>query len=404
MKYKYIVLIMDGAADLPIEELNNKTPLQVANKPNIDYLTKIGCSGMFKTIPDDFITDSGVANLSILGYDPKKVYTGRGVLEAYSNGIELKEGEIAFRCNFINVYEGKIKSYSAGYISKEESIELIDFLNKKLGNERVKFYSGLGFKNILILKNDFSEEIKCYPPHDYQGYEIEKIMVEGKTEKGKKTAKFLNDLIIDSNKYLENHPVNLKREKEGKEKANYIWPWSPGRKANLEKFYDKFRIKGSIISAVDLIKGIGKMIGFEVINVPGATGLWNTNYEGKAKYAIDALKNHDFVYVHVEGIDEASHDGNLELKIKCIEDFDRRLVRIILENIDMKSHCIAVLPDHYTPVKIRSHKQGYVPFSIYSPEEKPDNVERFDEESCKSGKFGYLEKDQFIKTLLKQCI
>ncbi|HOK56655.1 MAG TPA: cofactor-independent phosphoglycerate mutase [bacterium] len=398
---KYIVMIMDGAADLPVEELNNKTPLQVAKKPNIDYITKLGCSGMLKTIPDNFITDSGVANLSILGYNPKNVYTGRGVLEAYANGIELKENEIAFRCNLITVKEGKIESYSAGYISTEESKELIDFLNKKLGSEKVKFYPGLGFKNILILKNDFSEDIKCYPPHDYYGYDIEKIMIEGKTEKDKKTAEFLNNLIIESNKYLENHPVNLKRAKEGKEKANYIWPWSPGKKPNLEKFYDKFKIKGAVISAVDLIKGIGKMIGFEVINVPGATGLWNTNYEGKAEYAIEALKKFDFVYVHVEGIDEAGHEGNLELKIKCIEDFDKRLVKIILENIDLKSTSIAILPDHYTPVKLKSHQVGYVPFVIYSPLNKPDEVEKFDEESCKNGKIGYIEGEKFINSFLK---
>ncbi|MCS7181169.1 MAG: cofactor-independent phosphoglycerate mutase [bacterium] len=403
---KYIIMIMDGAADLPIEELNNKTPLQVAKKPNIDYLTKIGCSGMLKTIPDNFISDSGVANLSILGYDPKRVYTGRGVLEAYSLGIELEENEIAFRCNLISVEEGKIKSYSAGYISNEESKELINFLNEKLASENVKFYPGLGFKNILILKGDFSEKIKCYPPHDYSEHEIEKIMVEPTEEKGKKTADFLNNLIIESNKYLENHPINLKRKKEGKEKANYIWPWSPGRKPKLERFYDKFKVKGAVISAVDLIKGIGKMIGFEIINVPGATGLWDTNYEGKAEYAIEALKKCDFVYVHVEGIDEASHEGNLELKIKCIEDFDNRLVRIVLENVDLNSHCISILPDHYTPVKLKSHKPGYVPFVIYSPLDIPDSVEKFNEEDCKNGKFGYIEGDNFIKLFFgeKQCI
>lgn len=398
---KFLILIMDGAADLPVEEFGNKTPLQIAKKPNIDYITKMGSCGMLKTIPDNFITDSGVANLSILGYDPKKVYTGRGVLEAYANGIELKENEIAFRCNLITVKDGKIKSYSAGYISNEESKELIDFLNEKLGNEKVKFYPGLGFKNILVIKDDFSEEIKCYPPHDYYGYEIEKIMVKGYTEKGEKTAQFLNNLIIKSNKYLENHPVNIKREKEGKEKANYIWPWSGGRKPVLEKFYDKFKLNGAIISAVDLIKGIGKMIGFEIINVPGATGLWNTNYEGKAKYAIDALKNFDFVYVHVEGIDEASHDGNIELKIKCIEEFDNRLVKIILENIDLKSTSISILPDHYTSTKLKSHMIGYVPFVIYSPLKNSDDVEKFDEESCKNGKIGYIEGEKFINIFLK---
>ncbi|MCM8804773.1 MAG: cofactor-independent phosphoglycerate mutase [Candidatus Omnitrophica bacterium] len=398
---KFLVLIMDGAADFPIEELNNKTPLQVAKKPNIDYITKIGVTGMFKTIPDNFITDSGVANLSILGYDPKKVYTGRGVIEAYANGIELEKDEIAFRCNLISVVDGKIKSYSAGYISNEESFQIIQFLNKKIGSENVKFYPGVGFRNILILKGDFSEDVKCYPPHDYNGYEIKKIMVKSNKKNGEKTAEFLNYLIMESNKYLENHPINIKREKEGKEKANYIWVWSGGRKPCLEKFYDRFKIKGAIISAVDLIKGIGKMIGFEIINVPGATGLWNTNYEGKAKYAIEILKNFDFVYVHVEGIDEASHEGNVELKIKCIEDFDKRLVGVILENIDLKSHCIAVLPDHYTPVKLKSHKPGYVPFSIYSPEKIPDKVEKFDEESCKNGKIGYIEGDRFINIFLK---
>ncbi len=403
---KYIIVVMDGAADLPIKELNNKTPLQVAKKPNIDYLAKIGCTGMLKTIPDNFISDSGVANLSILGYDPEKVYTGRGVLEAYANGIELKEDEVAFRCNLISVENGKIKSYSAGYISNEEGKELIEFLNEKIGSEKVKFYPGIGFKNILILKGGFSENIKCYPPHDYSGYRIEEIMVEPENEKGKETAEFLNKLILESNKYLENHPVNIKREKEGKEKANYIWPWSPGRKPVLEKFYDKFNVKGAVISAVDLIKGIGKMIGFEIVNVPGATGLWDTNYEGKAEYGINALKNFDFVYIHVEGIDEASHDGNLELKIKCIEDFDKRLIKIILEKVDLNSTNIAILPDHYTPVKLKSHQPGYVPFLIYSSLNQPDQVEIFDEESCKKGKFGYIEGDKFIKIFLRgeKCI
>lgn len=397
---KYLVLIMDGAADFPLEELGNKTPLQVAKKPNIDYLAKTGACGMLKTIPENFIADSGVANLSILGYDPKKVYTGRGVIEAYAKGIEIKDNEIALRCNLISVKDGKIRSYSAGYISDEESKELIEFLNEKIGNESAKFYHGVGFRNILIIKDDFSTEIKCYPPHDYSGYDIKEIMVRGETKKGEKTAEFLNNLIVESNKYLENHPINIKREKEGKDKANYIWPWSPGRKPSIEKFDRRFNVKGAVISAVDLIRGIGKMIGFEIINVPGATGLWNTNYEGKAKYAVESLKNFDFVYVHVEGIDEASHEGNIELKIKCIEDFDNRLVKNIIENVDLNSVNIAILPDHYTPVKLKSHKEGYVPFLIYSSFNKPDSVEKFDEESCKRGKFGFLEGDEFIKIFL----
>ncbi len=403
---KYLILIMDGAADLPIPELGNKTPLQVAKKENIDYLAKIGSTGLFNTIPVGCSPDSTTANLSILGYDPKKYNIGRGVIEAYAKEIEIKDDEIAFRCNLITVKENKIKSYSAGYISNQEAAQLIEYLNEKMGNERVKFYPGVGFRNILILKGDFSEEIKCYPPHDYNGYNIDEIKVKPISEKGKKTAEFLNNLIYQSNKYLEFHPVNIKREKEGKEKANFIWLWSPGRKPNIEKFYDRYKINGCIISAVDLIKGIGKMIGFEIINVPGATGLWDTNYENKAEYAIKALEKFDLVYVHVEGIDEASHEGNVELKIKCIEDFDKRLVKNIIKKIDLNSIKIAVLPDHYTPVKLKSHKEGYVPFLIYSPFEKPDKVEKFDEESCKNGKFEKIEGNEFINIFLRgiKCI
>ena len=403
---KYLVIIMDGAADFPIAELGNKTPLQVAKKGNIDYLVKISSTGLFSTIPYGCSPDSTTANLSILGYNPKKYNLGRGVIEAYARGIELKDDEIAFRCNLITVKDNKIKNYSADYISSQEAGQLIEYLNEKMGNEKVKFYSGVSFRNILILKGDFSEEIKCYPPHDYNGYNIDEVKVKPISKKGEKTAEFLNELIYHSNKYLEYHPVNIKREKEGKEKANFIWPWSPGRKPNIEKFYDRFKIKGSVISAVDLIKGIGKMIGFEIINVPGATGLWDTNYEGKAEYAIKALEKFDFVYVHLEGIDEASHEGNIELKIRCIEDFDKRLLKNIIDKVDLNSTKIAILPDHYTSVKLKSHKEGYVPFLIYSPYDEPDKVENFDEESCKNGKFGKIEGEEFINIFLSEvkCI
>jgi 2,3-bisphosphoglycerate-independent phosphoglycerate mutase len=403
---KYLILIMDGAADFPVPELNNKTPLQVAKKENIDYLTKIGSTGLLNTVPDGCSPDSTTANLSILGYNPKRHNIGRGVIEAYARGIEIKDDEIAFRCNLITVENNKIKSYSAGYISDEEAEQLIEYLNEKIGNEKVKFYKGVGFRNILILKGNFSLDIKCYPPHDYSGYNIDEVKVKPISEKGKETAEFLNDLIYQSNKYLEFHPVNIKREKEGKEKANFIWPWSPGRKPKIEKFYNRYKIKGCVISAVDLIKGIGKMIGFEIINVPGATGLWDTNYEGKAEYAIKALEKFDLVYLHVEGIDEAGHEGNIELKIKCIEDFDRRLVENIIKKVNLNSTKIAILPDHYTPVKLKSHKEGYIPFLIYSPSDEPDRVEKFDEESCKNGKFGKIEGDEFINIFLKgeKCI
>lgn len=401
---KYLILIIDGAADYPLEKLGGKTPLQVAYKPNIDKLAEKGRCGLLKTIPENFSTGSVVANLSILGYDPKKYFKGRGVLEAAAMGIKLSKNDVAFRCNIINVSEdNKIKSHSAGHLSTEESKNLIETINRELGNEYIKFYSGVSYRNLLILKEKFSDKVKCFPPHDFVGEDFSSLLPVATEKEGKKTEEILRKLIAESRKILENHPVNLKRKKEGKLKGNLIWPWSPGKKPEMETFQKRFGINGGVISGVDLIKGLGIYCGFKVIDVPGATGDYKTNYEGKAEKAVEGLKEFDLVYLHVEAPDEASHEGNLELKIKCIEDFDRRLVGNILKEIDITSVSIGILPDHYTPVSTGKHMTEPVPFLIYKPSEEPDEVKEFDEVKCKNGFFGLMEGPSFICKFLEKC-
>jgi 2,3-bisphosphoglycerate-independent phosphoglycerate mutase len=401
---KYIIFLIDGSADHPIEELDNKTPLQVADKPNIDSLAKKGRCGLFKTIPDNFSKGSAVANLSVLGYDPLICFQGRGVLEAAAMGISLDDNDIAFRCNTLCISENKIKSHSAGHITNEESHELIRALNQQLGNAKIKFYPGVSYRHLLVLKEDYSSEVECMPPHDNPDGKVVDLLVKAKSPEGEKTAALLNKLIFDSKPILEKHPVNIERVKKDKNPANMIWPWSPGRKPLMKSFKELYGIKGAVISAVDLIKGLGIYAGLDVINVKGATGLYDTNYEGKADACIKSLEDHDFVYVHVEAADEAGHEGDLKLKIRCIEDFDKRLLGRVLEKLgSVKDEVrIGILPDHPTPVKIRAHVSDPVPFLIYDPNVSGDSVSEFDEASCKDGSFGLLEKDGFIRELFKK--
>ncbi|HOV21777.1 MAG TPA: cofactor-independent phosphoglycerate mutase [bacterium] len=397
---KYLILIMDGAADYPIEKLNGKTPLQVAKKINIDKLAEKSRCGLLKTIPENFSSGSVVANLSILGYDPEKYFKGRGVLEAAAMGIKLNKNDIAFRCNIINVSENKIVSHSAGHFDADEGKQLIDSLNEKLGRENIEFYSGVDYRHVLVMREKYSEKVRCYPPHDFLGENFYSLLPTETEKEGEETSEILREMIEKSKEILEDHPVNLKREKAGKMKGNLMWPWSPGKKPDMETFQERFNIKGAVISGVDLIKGIGIYCGFEVINVEGATGDYRTNYEGKAQKSIESLKEYDFVYVHVEAPDEASHEGNIELKIKCIEDFDKRLVGNILRNIDISDISIAILPDHYTSVITGKHTGEPVPFLIYKPDQLPDEVKKFDEISCKNGFYKILEGTSFIYKLI----
>ena len=389
-------------ADEPIASLGNKTPLQAAKTPSIDNLAMMGRCGMLDTIPTGFAPGSEIANLSVLGYDLNSVYEGRGVLEAASMGVEIEDDEIAMRCNLICIENGKIKSHSAGHISTEEAGELIDFLQKKLGDESVSFYPGVSYRHLLKLKSG-NKHLKCTPPHDVPGTPFSSVMIQALTPEAQPTAEFLNELILKSQDFLENHPINIKRASQGKEKANSIWPWSPGNRPNMKRMTDIYPIKsGSVISAVDLIKGIGVYAGLKNIDVEGATGLYTTNYEGKARAAIEALKTDDFVFLHIEASDEAGHEGDVQLKIKTIEYLDSRIVKPILEEL-LTWHepvTIALLPDHPTPCAIRTHTNTPVPFIIYRTDNVPDKVVVYDEFSCQEGSYGLLKGSEFIEEVI----
>ena len=400
---KYIIILGDGMADEPIASLHNKTCLQAANKPSIDKVAAMGRCGMLDTIPEGFAPGSEIANLSVLGYDVPKVFEGRGSLEAASMGVAIDEGEMAMRCNLICIADGKIKNHSAGHISNEEAEELILFLQKELGNEQINFFPGVSYRHLLKLKGG-RKELKCTPPHDVTGTPFAEVMIQAETEEAKASADLLNDLILRSQKLLEHHPVNLKRAAAGKDKANSIWPWSPGYKPEMKTLLELYNLKsGAVISAVDLIRGIGVYAGLKVIEVEGITGLYNTNYEGKAQAAIDALRTDDFVYLHIEASDEAGHEGDVDLKIKTIEYLDYRVVQPILEEVASWDEpvTIAILPDHPTPCAIKTHTNKPVPFVIYRTNEAGDAVQQYDEFACEKGSYGLLRGMEFMQTLIK---
>ena len=391
-------------ADERIAALNNKTPLEAANKPYIDLLAKKGRCGLLHTVPNGFKPGSEIANMCVLGYDVRTEFEGRGSLEAASIGVSIMPGEMAMRCNLICVEDGKIKNHSAGHISNEEAKELVEYLEKELGNEIYCFHNGISYRHLLIMK-DGDKRITCTPPHDVPGAKVEDVLVKADLKEAENTAKLLNELILKSQELLENHPVNLKRKAEGKDPANSIWVWSPGYKPSMKTLKEKFGIgSGAVISAVDLIKGIGVYAGLESIEVEGATGLYDTNYEGKAEAAINALKENDFVFLHVEASDEAGHEGNVDLKVKTIEYLDSRIVKPIYEEVSKWSEpvSIAILPDHPTPCAIKTHSADAVPFVIYNPEAEADAVEVYNEFSVTEGAFGVLNEDEFIKSFLKK--
>jgi 2,3-bisphosphoglycerate-independent phosphoglycerate mutase len=400
---KYIIILGDGMADEPIASLNNKTCLQAANKPTIDKVAALGRSGLLDTIPAGFAPGSEIANMSVMGYDVPKVFEGRGSLEAASMGVTIEDGEMAMRCNLICIVDGKIKNHSAGHISNEEAEELILFLQKELGDEQVNFFSGVSYRHLLKIKGG-KKQLKCTPPHDVPGTPFADVMIQADSEDSKETADLLNELILKSQALLENHPVNLKRAAAGKDKANSIWPWSPGYKPNMKTLLELYNLKsGSVISAVDLIRGIGVYAGLKVIEVEGITGLWNTNYEGKAQAAIEALKTDDFVYLHIEASDEAGHEGDVPLKIKTIEFLDARIVKPIWDEVSTWDEpvTIAILPDHPTPCGIKTHTNKPVPFIIYRPNETPDSVMVYDEFAAEKGSYGLLRGMEFMQTLIK---
>lgn len=401
-------------ADNPIEKLGGKTPLQYAKTPYMDMLARTGRTGRLITVPDGYMPGSEVANTAILGYNLDEVYEGRGPLEAASIGYEMKPLDLAMRCNIISVREdGTIKTHNGGNLTTEEAGPLIDFLNEKLGTDKVKWIRGIQYRHLLVIEGG-SKHIVCAPPHDHPNEEWRKLMVkpepgkENLKEEGRmtpqETADLINDLIVKSKGLLEEYTLNVQRKKEGKDLANIIWPWSGGYRPAMQTLRAKYpNIKtGAVISAVDLIRGIGYYAGLDVIEVEGATGLWDTNYESKTAAAIDNLKKKDFVFLHVEASDEAGHDGDIELKVKTIENLDARMIGPIWEEIKNWEEpvCIAVLPDHYTPVEMRVHVGEPVPFIIHAPGLEPDEVQSYDEFTCVNGAYGILRLNEFMDTLM----
>lgn len=376
---KHIIILGDGMADHAVERLDGKTPLQFAKTPYMDMLAKQGRTGLLKTVPSGFPPGSEVANTAILGYDLNKVYEGRGPLEAASIGYEMQPGDMAIRCNLIAIEDGKIKNHHANHISTQEGTRLIHLLDEKLGSDKIKFIPGIQYRHLLVIKGG-NKNIVCNPPHDHPNEEWRSLLP---------SDELLSDLIIKSQSIL---PEGLS-----------IWPWSPGYRPSMTPLtvtYPQIK-RGSVITAVDLIRGIGHYAGLRCIEVEGATGLADTNYEGKANAAIEALKGgDDFVFLHVEASDEAGHDGDLKLKIKTIEFLDSRIIGPIYEALKDEEITIAVLPDHPTPVEIRTHVDEPIPFLIWNKNINPDDVQTFDEVACKKGGYGTLKNDEFMNIFM----
>ena len=400
---KHIIILGDGMADWPVKPLGDKTLLQYAKTPYMDMLARMGRNGRLQTVADGFHPGSEVANLSVLGYNLPKVYEGRGALEAASIGIDLKPGEMAMRCNLICIDGEVIKNHSSGHISTEEADVLIQYLQEKLGSDKVCFHTGVSYRHLLVIKGG-NKQLDCTPPHDVPLQPFRPLLVKPLQAEAEDTASLINELILKSQHLLKNHPINQKRIADGKDPANSIWPWSPGYRPQMETLSDTFPgIKsGAVISAVDLIRGIGYYAGLRRLEVEGATGLYDTNYENKVAAALDALKKDDFVYLHIEASDEAGHEGDVDLKIKTIENLDSRAVGPIYEAVKDWDEpvAIAVLPDHPTPCELRTHTKDPIPFLIWYPGIEADSVQTYDEVAACEGSYGLLKEDEFMKTFM----
>lgn len=408
---KHIIILGDGMADHPVERLGGKTLLQYADTPYMDLLARKGKTGRLMTIPDGFHPGSEVANTSILGYDLNKVYEGRGPLEAASIGYNMSPEDLALRCNLITLSDGIIKNHHGGHLTTEEGTTLIKYLNEKLGNEYIQFIPGIQYRHLLIIKGG-SKHIICAPPHDHPNEAWKPLLIKAENENKEdgrlspqETANLLNELIIKSQELLTAHPFNLQRKDKQNDIANSIWPWGGGYRPQMRILSEMFPQvhSGSVISAVDLIRGIGYYAGLEIIKVKGATGLANTNYEGKVEAALKQLREKDFVFLHIEASDEAGHDGDLQLKLQTIGNLDHRAVEPIYNEVKKWDEpvCIAVLPDHPTPVEIRTHVKEPVPFLIWHPGITPDNVTQYDETSCIRGEYGLIYLQEFMHSLME---
>jgi 2,3-bisphosphoglycerate-independent phosphoglycerate mutase len=387
-KCKYVILVGDGMADRPLKALGGKTVLEAAHIPNMNWIAKNGIVGTVSTVPKGMHAASDVANLSLFGYDPKKYYPGRGPLEALNMGIKLSKGDIAFRCNTLTIKNGKMHDFTAGHIKTKDSRKLIKFLDKELGGKEVRFYPGVSYRHLAVMKG-VGANAKCTPPHDISGKDIAKYLPKGRD------ADIIEQIMFEGGQLL-------REFKENNTKCNMIWLWGQGKSPSMPAFKKKYKLTGSVISAVDLINGIGVAIGLKPIKVPGATGYLDTNYVGKAQYALRSLNKHDYVYVHVESPDEAGHEGNLKHKLKAIQDFDKYVVGNILKGMKkFKKFKILVLPDHPTPISLMTHSGDPVPFVLYSSDKKVKGVQAYNEKTAKRSKIKFKDGPSLIRAFLK---
>ena len=391
---KYIILLGDGMSDYPIKELGGKTPLQAAKTPNLDFIAREGVAGIVRTIPEGMDPGSDVGALSVLGYDPKTCYTGRAPLEAASIGVNLEPSDVAFRCNLVTIKNGIMDDYSAGHIKTEDAKEFIKIISDKLGSSEIKFYPGKSYRHLMVWENG-QNELKLTPPHSISGKQIVDYLPKGKgSEK-------LKELMEKSQTLFGSSKLNVNRTEKNEKPVTSIWLWGNGKKPAFKTFKERFGKSGAVITAVDLIKGIAVYLGFDNIEVPGATGYLDTNYEGKAEYALRALRNKDFVYLHVEAPDEAGHNGDLKAKIKAIEDFDAKVVGAVLAGIkEHKEYKVMALPDHPTPLGLKDHTSEPVPFAIYSSSGEKDDAKSFDEEEAKNGSKRFEEGHKLMEYFL----
>jgi len=398
---KSLIFLADGMADEALPELGGLTPLEAAATPGMDEIARRGINGSFLTLPDGLPTSSDVANMSVLGFQPEDNYPGRGPIEAVSQGIALGPDDIAWRCNLVYVSEDRVlRDYSAGHIDNAVAAQLMHDLEQELGSDQATFHSGVSYRNLLVLHGaEFSAHIDYFKPDSSQDIAVAELGLRplDASPEAKHTVEFLNDLAARAHRFLINHPLNRGKASP----ATDIWPWSPGKLPRLVPFEARYGKKGAIISAVDVIKGLGKCTGMTVIDVPGATGYLDTNYAGKVAAALEALKTHDFVYLHVEAIDECSHEGDLKLKLRAIEDFDSKIVVPVLEALRGKDVTFAVLPDHPVPIRLRKHTTTPVPVAICGPGIEPDEIQTYSEKLAPSGKLGFLKKDELMKKVLR---
>ncbi len=406
---KFVTFLIDGMADDPLDELSGKTPLEAAKTPNLDQLAKQAQFGTFVTLPDAFPTSSDVANMSVLGWDLASSYTGRGAIESYGLGIPLDDQTVAFRMNIITTKGDLLEDYSAGHISEPEAAEIVDFLATKLGTAEVEIKKGVSYRHILYLHGQrFSPAVDYDKPDSSHGMAWAKILPRARVPEAEPTAALLRDLMMRSRELLAEHPTNRARIAQGKNPANMIWPWSGGRKPDMPSFEQMYGKKGSIISAVDVILGLGLLGKMEALRPEGATGFLDTNYENKARAAVDMLRRNDFVYLHVEAVDEVSHLGDLPNKIKAIEDCDGRLAKTFLEEyrkVHRDDLRVMVLPDHPVPVKLRKHTRTPVPFMVAGAGVAPDpTIDRYGETNCARGRYPGLAGRQLMDLLFSKSV